>query len=510
MKAKIKLITVILTLSVACAFAADWPQYYGPRRDSTSTEKGILRTWPKEGPKVLWTAPVGAGFGGPAISSGRVYLLDRDEKVGDNLRCFDLANGKELWNFGYDAPGSFMFSGSRSSPTVDGNYVYTCGPLGDLYCISTSTHKPVWHKNIWRDFGGGGNLPALRGIPAGFRGVPPSVTAGQGDRQGAPGGMPPGGQRGAPGAVPPGGQPGAPGGMPPGGRPGAAGGGGAAPAGGAAPRDAQMPTWAITQNPLIYRNLLIVAAQTSQAGVVAFDKLTGELKWKSDPLSGGVGYVSPCIVKIGGEDHLVMSMASAGMGRSAGGGSVNGIDPLSGKTLWTYSNWQCRIPVPHAVDAGEGRVLITGGYSAGTAMIRVQKKDDGSYGVTELFKNMDFGSHTQPPLLFKDHFYAQYTINERSDGMVCMSMDGQLKWKTGEEPAFVRGGAILVDGLLLSTDGNKMLYLIEPDPSGFKPLASAELLEEGTNWGPLALVDGKLFIRDQKNLKCLAVAQQSR
>ena len=161
-------------------------------------------------------------------------------------------------------------------------------------------------------------------------------------------------------------------------------------AGGAAPRDAQMPTWAITQNPLIYRNLLIVAAQTSQAGVVAFDKLTGELKWKSDPLSGGVGYVSPCIVKIGGEDHLVMSMASAGMGRSAGGGSVNGIDPLSGKTLWTYSNWQCRIPVPHAVDAGEGRVLITGGYSAGTAMIRVQKKDDGSYGVTELFKNMDF------------------------------------------------------------------------------------------------------------------------
>ena len=127
-----------------------------------------------------------------------------------------------------------------------------------------------------------------------------------------------------------------------------------------------------------------------------------------------------------------------------------------------------------------------------------------------MFKNIDFGSHTQPPILYKDHYYAQYTINERSDGMVCMSMDGQLKWKTGEEPAFVRGGAILVDDLLLSTDGNKMLYLIQPDPTGFKPLASAELLEEGTNWAPLALADGKLFIRDQKNLKCLAVAQQSR
>ena len=60
-----------------------------------------------------------------------------------------------------------------------------------------------------------------------------------------------------------------------------------------------------------------------------------------------------------------------------------------------------------------------------------------------------------------------------------MSMDGKIKWKTGDDPAFDKGGSILVDGLLLSTDGNKMLYLIEPDPSGFKPLASAELLESG-------------------------------
>ena len=154
MKAKIKLITVIVSLSVACAFAADWPQYFGPKRDSTSTEKGILRSWPKEGPKVLWTAPVGIGYGGPAVSGGKVYLLDRDDKVGDNLRCFDLSNGKELWNFAYDAPGRFDHPGSRSTPTVDGNNVYTCGPMGDLYCINTSTHKPVWNKNIWKDFGG--------------------------------------------------------------------------------------------------------------------------------------------------------------------------------------------------------------------------------------------------------------------------------------------------------------------------------------------------------------------
>ena len=159
-----------------------------------------------------------------------------------------------------------------------------------------------------------------------------------------------------------------------------------------------------------------------------------------------------------------MVMASVGRGRTAKDGSVNGLDPRSGKILWTYANWQCPIPVPQPVDAGEGRVLITGGYSAGTAMIKVEKKADGSYAVTELYKNPDFGAHTQPPILHKDHFYSHYTINERSDGLVAMSMDGQVRWKTDQQPPFVRGGSILADGLLLTTDGSTKLYLVEPDP----------------------------------------------
>ena len=419
-----KFMTVMVAFSAGSAFAADWPSIYGPTGNSRSTQKGLLRSWPETGPKLLWTVPMSVGFGGPAVSDGKVYLLDRDEKVGDRLRVFDLSSGKELWSFAYEAPGGFMFAGSRTTPTVDGDRVYTSGPLGDLYCISTKTQKPVWHKNIWKDFGGG-----------------------------------------------------------------------------------ELPRWAVVQHPLVYGDLLIVAPQTSQTGVVAYDKLTGELKWKSAPLSGNPGYVSPSVVKIGGEDHLVMVMASVGRGRTAKDGSVNGLDPRSGKILWTYTNWQCPIPVPQPVDAGQGRVLVSGGYSAGSAMFRVEKKADGSYAASELFKNPDFGSHTQPPILYKDHFYSHYTINERSDGLVAMSMDGQVRWKTDQQPAFVRGGSILVDGLLLTTDGSTKLYLVEPDPAGFKPLASAVVLEAGDNWAPLALVDGKLLIRGQKELKSLRVAQ---
>jgi outer membrane protein assembly factor BamB len=425
MKKMTTLAAVLLSLFYGTVATADWPWIYGPQRNNTSEQKGLLRSWPAEGPKVLWTLPTGVGFGGPAIAGGKVYLLDRDEKVGDTLRVVDLSTGKELWTFAYEAPGSFMFAGSRATPTVDGEFVYTVGPMGDLHAISTKTRKPVWRKNIWKDFGG----------------------------------------------------------------------------------PAELPRWAIVQSPLIYGDQLIVATQTAEAGVVAYDKVTGAIKWKSAPLSGIPGYVSPSVVKIAGEDHLVMVTGAAGSGRNARDGSVNGLDPRNGKVLWTYGNWQCVIPVPQAVDAGEGRVLVTGGYRAGSAMIKVEKKADGTFAATELFKNPDFGSHTHPPIMHEGNFYAHYTTNERSDGLTAMSLDGQVKWKTDQQPPFVRGGSILADGLLLTTDGSTKLYLVEPNPTGFKPLASAVILEAGDNWAPLALSDGKLLVRGQKELKALQVAR---
>jgi outer membrane protein assembly factor BamB len=317
-----------------------------------------------------------------------------------------------------------MFPGSRTTPTIDGDRIYTSGPLGDLYCISATSRKPVWHKNIWKEFGGG-----------------------------------------------------------------------------------ELPRWAVVQHPLIYGNLLIVAPQTPQAGVVAYAKVTGALKWKSAALSGLPGYVSPSIAKIGGVDQLVMITASVGRGRVARDGSVTGLDPASGTILWTYKGWQNPIPVPQPVDAGNGRLLITGGYNAGTVMIQVAKQANGSFGVTEVFRNAEVGAHTQPPILYKDHFYSHKTVNERNDGLVAMGMDGQVKWKTDTAPPFTRGGMILAEDLLIATDGDTKLYLVEPDPAAFKPLASAEVLESGDNWAPLALVDGKLLVRGQKQLKCLQVAQ---
>jgi len=459
MKLRQKVVPLIaLFVCISNVLAEDWPQYLGPNRNGTSAQKGILRSWPQNGPEVLWTVSLGRGFGGPVVKDGKVYLLDRNDKVGDNLRCLDLSSGKQLWDFAYDAPGSVMFPGSRSVPTVDGNNAYSCGHNGDLYCIDINTHKPVWHKNVWTDFGG-----AAGGGSTGWGGGPGSF-----------------------------------------------------------------PIWAITQNPLIYGDLLIVASQAPKAGVVAYEKLTGNVRWTT-PALGYVGYVSPAIVKVDGKDQVVMVTPSTNPFLRTREdenkfGNVVGIEPLTGTILWKYTNWHCHISVPSAVDAGDNKVLIVGGYELGATMIKVEKKADGSYGTTELFTTKEFGDQTKPPVLHKGHFYGQYGTNDRRDGMVCMSMDGQIMWKTKRSPDFNKGSMILADGLILATDGAQTLYLVEPEPSGFKPLASAKLLgEAGTgsendplasrvggktqNWGPMALADGKLLLRDQTQLKCVKVAQ---
>ena len=80
--------------------------------------------------------------------------------------------------------------------------------------------------------------------------------------------------------------------------------------------------WGISQNPLIYGDLLILASQTEEAGVVAYDKTSGGVKWVSPALPGRAGYVTPAVVNIDGRDQLVMITATSR--RERGGRSVRG------------------------------------------------------------------------------------------------------------------------------------------------------------------------------------------
>ena len=413
---------IIITILSICspASASDWPQYLGPDRNAVSSEKDLLHSWPAEGPEVLWTISLGEGFGGAAVSEGKVYVYDRVENRTNILRCLDINTGKEGWTFSNDSPGSVPYNGTRSVPTIDGNRIYICDPYGNFHCLDKNTHKVLWKKNIWTDFGG-----------------------------------------------------------------------------------VRVPTWAIAQNPLIYKNLVIAASQAPGAGVVAYDKKNGDIAWKTPAMPGVPGYVSPAVVKVYEEDHLIMISAQNFFNKSVKG-AIKAFNPKTGAELWTYDKWQCGIPIPNVTVISKNRLFITGGYRAGGTIMEINKKGE-SYEVKEIMHAKDFSTHAHPAILYKGHLYGHCTNNEQRDGFVCMDLEGNIKWKTKKKPLFDKGGMILVDDMIISSDGSKMLYLIDPTPEGFKVLAKAELLDTKTAWAPLALSDGKLIIRDQKQMKCVVL-----
>lgn len=434
--------TLLLAAVASTAAAQNWPRYLGPTSDSKSPQKGLLREWPAEGPEVLWSTPVGIGYGGPVVENGKVYLLDRDaEKEIEIMRCMSLDNGKEIWSYSYPSKGAVMFPGSRSVPAVEGKYVYSCGHNGDLYCFNTKTGKPVWNKNIWTEYGG-----------------------------------------------------------------------------------EKIPIWAISQCPLIYGDLVIVLSQAPQAGLIAYNKLSGDVVWKSDNL-GPESYTSPTIVKVDGEDHLSIVISSTNPFGHRGApmvkGCVIGFEPKNGKELWRYDNWECHISCSPLTEAGDNKFLIVGGYERGATLIEVNKGSDGKYTVKELFTTLEFGDQTKPALFHDGHFYAQFGTNNRRDGLCCMDINGTIKWKTKRAPNFDKGSMILADGLIIATNGANTLFLIEPSAEAFKPISQVDILaSEGGdgqaqmggrmangNWAPMALAYGKLLVRNHNVMKCLKVAK---
>ncbi|NOR67660.1 MAG: polyvinylalcohol dehydrogenase, partial [Woeseiaceae bacterium] len=88
---------------VAADLPGQWPRFRGPNFDAISTQEiSLAKTWPADGPKVLWSIDVGDGYAGAAILAGRVYMLDYDRQAqADVVRCLSLQDGRDIWRYSY-------------------------------------------------------------------------------------------------------------------------------------------------------------------------------------------------------------------------------------------------------------------------------------------------------------------------------------------------------------------------------------------------------------------------
>jgi outer membrane protein assembly factor BamB len=150
-------VTVTLIVSaIASGYAFDdWPQWRGLKRDGISVERGLLKDWPAGGPPVAWRATgAGTGYSSFSAAHGRLYTLGARGNA-EYLMAYDAATGKKVWEIPHGRRfGNDRGDGPRSTPTVDGDRLYSFGASGDMSVVDAATGKVFWKMNLLEKFGG--------------------------------------------------------------------------------------------------------------------------------------------------------------------------------------------------------------------------------------------------------------------------------------------------------------------------------------------------------------------
>ena len=132
--------------------AFEWPQFHGPNRDNRSVETGLLKNWPKDGPKLLWKYQgAGKGWSSPSLAGGYIFVTGTEDEK-EFVSCLNLS-GALKWKVYYGS-ASKMYFGARSSPTIDDGFLYVISGTGEVVCINIKKQMIEWKINGYKLFHG--------------------------------------------------------------------------------------------------------------------------------------------------------------------------------------------------------------------------------------------------------------------------------------------------------------------------------------------------------------------
>lgn len=255
----------------------------------------------------------------------------------------------------------------------------------------------------------------------------------------------------------------------------------------------------VSASPLVAGNRLLVAVGGKGASVVAFEKSTGQVAWKA--LNDPASYASPTAFDAGGKRQAVFLTAEA----------VVSLDPKTGELYWRYP-FHDLLSESSTTPVKIGSLLIVSSVTLGSAGLKLTTKD-GKPAVEQAWKNPNLSCYFSTPVAVGDQYVYMVTgslaaaMSKKPEATLqCVeAATGQSLWskpKVGKyHAALIRTG----DSKLLMLEDTGDLVLIDPDPAGYKELARSKVC--GPTWAHPALADGRLYLRDEKELICLQLGE---
>lgn len=403
------------------ASTSDWPQWRGPERNGTSKERGLLKQWPKDGPKLVWQVnDIGDGYSTPVVVGKRIYVMSNRGMDYEFVQALSTQDGKPVWTTRVGNVGNPNqnppYPKARSTPTVDGNLIFVLGSDGDLACLDAKSGKIRWQKNIRKEFGG---------------------------------------------------QPG---------------------------------EWAYAESPLIDGDVVVVTPGGAEATMVALNKKTGAVIWKS-AIPGGepAGYASAIVAHAGTGKQYVQCLSKG----------MVGVDAKTGQFLWRNKE-VAKGPAQYFTPVARGEYVYAGALGVGGVLVRLK-----SGAVAEqVYFTRGLPNGIGGAVVVGDTIYG----TEAGASLVGADfITGKVKW---QDKSIGWSSIAYADGHLYLHGISGELALVEATPEGYREKGrfTPPAMPKKKQAGPFpegafaypVIAGGRLYIRDLGTLWAFDIKESKR
>ncbi len=269
----------------------------------------------------------------------------------------------------------------------------------------------------------------------------------------------------------------------------------------------EIPHWYTGQCPIIDNDTAVIAPGGT-ALLIGIDCKTGERAWQTpNSLNWKMSHSSIMPMTFKGKKMYVYAGIGGICGISAKGEDI-------GKILWTTTEFAPSVVAPSPLILDNGLILMTAGYGAGGMLFKLVEKAEGfDVQVLQKYKPKDgIASEQQTPIFWQNRVFAilpkdaggsrnQFVCSKPTD---CMN----ILWTSGKTKRYGLGPYIIADGKFFILNDDGTLTIAKASTEKFIELDKAKIIDGQDAWGPIAIADGRLIMRDSKEMVCIDIRKK--